>query len=392
MKKLLIIIPSFSNGGTISSLINLLHYLNREYYTIDILAISAIGPNYSALSEYANVLNPPHTSNNSRKTGLRNTVVSIVKSIKKLLCRLGFDISPLVFSLDAKKWDKKRYDCVIGFQEGQATLFASLFKTTKKLCWIHSDYENMLRIASKEPEHLLYKRFNAIICVSSYTKNSFLKFIPEAAKKTFAIHNCLNTERIYTLSRKTDILPDFFSGAIKIVSVGRLDPVKRFHLIPSVQKTIKSLGLNTRWYILGGGSDNEKQLIEKEIMRNCVGDSVFMMGNQDNPYPFMANSDLVVCTSFSEACPYVINEAKVLGVPIVSTDFSSVKEYINSGNNGIVSTVDQLATSIFELLTNKKLYMSIKNNLRDWSYDNGQIVKEIDSVLSHAIENDLLGK
>ena len=43
---------------------------------------------------------------------------------------------------------------------------------------------------------------------------------------------------------------------------------------------------------------------------------------------------MVVSTSVSEACPNVINEAKILHTPIVATNFGSVYEFIEDGVNG----------------------------------------------------------
>lgn len=375
--KLLFIIPSFRNGGTISSLINLLNYLNKDKYQVDILAIVPIGPNYAELARLATVLNAPANGQVvKKKRGIRDILIPTVLKVKKILCSIGIDISRLAFSLDARRWEKRRYDYVIGFQEGQATRFASCFKKTRKVCWIHCDYSNMIKIAHIKPEHHLYQKFEKIVCVSKYTLDSFLSLIPEVSRKACYIYNVLNVDRIITKSKEPIPEGILFKGEKKIVSIGRLDPVKRFEVIPSIQLSLKQKGIRSNWYIIGGG--NEKEEIEVEIKKNGVSDSVTLLGNQNNPYPFIANASIVVCTSISEACPYVINEAKILHIPIISTDFGSAKEFINDNYNGIVVPVEQLAEAVSEVLTKDEVYGRLKKNINIFKYDNEAIIDKIE--------------
>lgn len=381
--KVLFIIPSFRNGGTITSLINLLNYIDRNRYEVEILAILPIGPRYEELAKFAKVLTPPiDVQNNRNNRTIRDALLTTALKIKKGLCKIGIDISALAFFIDAKKWEKRGYDYVIGFQEGQATLFASFFNKTKRACWVHCDYKNMLNDTHIKPEHALYRKFDKIICVSKYSKDSFLSLIPEVADKTYSVYNCVNVQRIISKSKETIPEQLGFDGCTKIVSLGRLDPVKHFSIIPSIQKSLLSRGIQNKWFIIGGGNDKERDVIEEEIKKYDVGNSVILLGNQDNPYSLLANSSIVVCTSLSEACPYVINEAKVLGIPIVTTDFCSASEFVDSGKNGIISSVEHIDDDIFNLLTDKALYSSIQNELRANIFDNASIVGEINRILS----------
>ena len=57
----------------------------------------------------------------------------------------------------------------------------------------------------------------------------------------------------------------------------------------------------------------------------------------------MAKADLYVSTSLSESFPLVINEAKALGIPIVSNNFGSAAESIEDGVDGFVLPVGDVA-------------------------------------------------
>ena len=55
---------------------------------------------------------------------------------------------------------------------------------------------------------------------------------------------------------------------------------------------------------------------------------VFLLGETLNPYPYMKGADYLLHPSIHEAAPMVFDEAKVLGLPILSTDTTSAKEML----------------------------------------------------------------
>jgi glycosyltransferase involved in cell wall biosynthesis len=72
--------------------------------------------------------------------------------------------------------------------------------------------------------------------------------------------------------------------------------------------------------------------------------AVTLPGRLANPYAVMANSDCFVLSSNYEGQPMVLLEAMVLGLPIVTTDFASVRGTLPSGYGRVVPrTVEGLA-------------------------------------------------
>ena len=53
------------------------------------------------------------------------------------------------------------------------------------------------------------------------------------------------------------------------------------------------------------------------------------MGVKQNPYPYLKNSDAMVMSSDFEGYPVVFVEAKILGIPIITTDVSDSKKDID---------------------------------------------------------------
>lgn len=374
--KVLIVVPSFRNGGTITSLKNIVTSIDLIKHQIDVFAITNTGPNRDFFANYVNVLGQNLDNEmikTSLKVSLKKSVFKLVKSLKKTLEKIGFDISPIAFKTAVLKLEKNNYDLVIAFQEGQATRFVSYFNKIRKVSWVRCDYSNMLSVSKAKPQHRLYSKIDKIVCVSEYTKNVFINLVPEAASKTIAIHNLISDNMII---EKSDVIKEigFDFDGFKIVSLGRIDPVKRFSSIPKIVNDLRKRGLKFKWYIIGGGDGQEKNLLNKNISEYSVQDELLLLGEKNNPYPYIKEADLLVSTSLSEACPNVINEAKILGTPIVATDFGSVYEFIDDNVNGLISPLETITDKIEQMISKETLYNRIKSNISQFKYDNDEIL------------------
>ena len=385
MKRILFVLPSLQNGGTVTTLKNTLPYIDRRKCQIDIFPITNSGPNYDYISRYATILGARIDNsvkkNKTTKDKAYTLLYKIVKGVKKILCHVGCDISVLLFKKVAKTLEKTNYDTVIAFQEGQATRLGRLIQAKRKVAWIHCDYST---IGEKEREadnkEKAYKSFDKIVCVSKFTQSQFVKCVPEAADRTVAIHNLMSADtiKIQALEDPKDVIFNSVEG-LKIVSLGRLHPVKRFSTIPEIAMRLKEKGLLFNWFIIGG-DDSDKELIERNIEKFDVADCVKLLGNKNNPYPYIKNSDALVCTSLSEACPNVLNEAKILGIPIVSTNFGSVVEMMSDGVEGLIAPIEQLDEAIYRLFSEDGLFNNIKDNIARYRYDNKEILKRLSKI------------
>lgn len=115
-----------------------------------------------------------------------------------------------------------------------------------------------------------------------------------------------------------------------------------------------------KWYIIGNGPKEEVQLVIDNITKYNVENEVILLGERDNPYNYLKHSDLFVLTSLYESYPTVINEARVLGVPIVSVNIPPAYEMLND-HEAIITPLENIASAIQELYHNKGLYNSLKS-------------------------------
>ena len=147
--KILFVIPAFRNGGVVSALKNLLSSLDIAGVSIDLFAISDIGPNRTFFESlpFVEIRSVPvgNKAGNGGKNSIQSCLYHVVYAIKKCLCKIWIDISRHAFKVCVDKLARNSYDIVVGYQEGQATLFVSLFRNVKKVAWVHCDYSRVAK-------------------------------------------------------------------------------------------------------------------------------------------------------------------------------------------------------------------------------------------------------
>lgn len=375
---ILIVVPSFESGGTVTSLINFVTLVDKSRYNLNVFAITNYGINKKYIAEQCNIIgdNSHDITKSTAKDVIRNKVFSIVKQLKKGLEKIGVDISPLLFRYYAGKLDKGNYDFVLAFQEGQATLFCSYFKNGFKIAWVRSEYARFIKSVGNKYSKI-YEKYNRIVSVSNASMDSFLGILPQYKDVAVVQHNFLNDERIITMSKEVAVdMND--SDLFTIISVGRIDPVKRFSEIPRISRSLIDKGLKFRWIILGGTAvRKEYELIMKNI-KEYKTDNIFLLGNRSNPYPYIKKSNLLVSLSISETFNNTLTEAKILGVPVVTTNYPCAYESIKQNQEGVITSFNNVEDSLFKMITNiDNSYIAIKDYLLDYHYEKDKLLENL---------------
>lgn len=379
-KKILFVTPSFKNGGTISCLKSLVPFLRERGFSIDVFALTPFGPNKEYIENYCRVIS---FTSGSNKVGANkeSILLMVVKRIKHFLSKIGVDISKVGYRPYISKLTANGYDSIIAFQEETATQFVSYFDQKNLIAWVHCDYSRITETGKKKDLDI-YAHYKKIVFVSGYTRDIFVGIYPSLKDKTVVIHNFIDRESIRKRANSPTSYQDEDNNTPFIVSIGRIDPVKHFTIIPSIVSELKTKGVSLKWFIVGGGDNVEEiENIQKEIKENKVEDVVIMTGNLDNPFPLLKKSKLLVCTSYSEAYPTVIQEATSLGVPSVITDFGSSKEVIIEGKNGIICNIKDMPNVIYDLMTDETRYNALKDSCGKYPSENEKIASQLLNLL-----------
>lgn len=340
-KKILIVVPSFAIGGTIVSLHSLLSVIDSSKYQVDVFALNREGEYLDKLPNCQILPDNMWLSHSYRGTGaVKRFCNKILRIARAAVRRLGLSIEPLMCRFANKQVKFSQYDTLINFAESVTNIVCH-YPVGRRVTWVHCDYERYLSLIKRD-EKAIYTRFDTVVCVSEFAKSVFCKCMPHMKDKAVAIHNVINVENIKAKAQEPIDDKKFTTDSFTIVSAGRLDPVKQFHLIPQLAAEIKKLtDKKFVWYIIGGarGFDSYVEGIKNDIIHYAVADEVVMLGEKSNVYPYMAKANLYVSTSLSESFPLVINEAKALGIPIVSNNFGSAAESVQEGVDGYIASV-----------------------------------------------------
>lgn len=356
MKKILFIIPSFGTGGTSSALLAMLETLEKTF-DCNIFSMCKDGEMKEVFKKhktYTHWLLNLFQCDFSKCSLSQKAIVFILKCIKRLMLAVNIDITGYVFKRVAREIEKKdNFDTIIAYQEGDATAFASYFKNKNKIAWIHCDYS----FYTKADESIIYEKFKKIVCVSQYTAYVFKGIYPQFAEKTTFFYNLCDYDKIVALSNEAVNDSRFSNNDFTIVSIGRINKIKRFEYIPQIAYQLKNNGISFKWYLIGSGNDAElNNKIQEEIESYKVNEEVVLLGHKSNVYPFLKNCNLLVALSKSEACPMIFIEAKALNIPIVTTDFKTAFEFVDDGKNGLIAPIESIAEKIGYLVKNKEIY------------------------------------
>lgn len=117
-----------------------------------------------------------------------------------------------------------------------------------------------------------------------------------------------------------------------IVAAGRLEKVKGFALLIEAFAALREEFPLARLLILGEGGLRAD--LQAQIDACGLQESAELAGFQANPYPFMAQAELFVLSSYNEGLPNTLIEAVICGTPALSTDCPSGPEDILLGGLG----------------------------------------------------------
>lgn len=351
--KILIYIPSFTIGGTISSLSALLASIDPSRVSVDVYSRSHLGPCRSLLTNCTILKENVWLSSVVRSRGAIIRLLSyIVQSAIHIFSALGVNLAKYTYRLGGKIIGTNSYDVVIAYQESIAS-YVSYLPAKKRIAWIHCDYERVVQELPSVRKNNCFHQFDKIVCVSKSAKHAFNRIYPELADMTEYIYNIVNDDLIREKARLSKpVNADFMTDRKTIVSVGRFDDVKQFDKIPAIAARIKEFTATPfRWYIIGAtkGGDNELKVAEC-IKASHVEDEVTVYPAQKEIYPYIAYADILVNTSRSETFSMVVFEARALGTIPVINKIPIADEVVNNTKDGFICSLNEMPNVIARLL------------------------------------------
>ena len=362
MKKLLFVINTLGYGGAERALLNLLGALDPAQYQISLFVLTGQGELIHELPAYVGILNADYNDcsvlTKAGRTHLLRCVLRagigkglLVKRARYLLKNLYRMCREKRIQADKLCWrilaegapaPEGEYDLAVAYLEGGATYYvADRVRAKKKAAFVHIDY--VQAGYGKALDLDCYQRMDHIFTVSNEVKEHFLDVYPSYENKVSVFPNLVDQKRVCRLAEEGEGFPDAFHG-VRILTVGRLTEQKRYDVAIDAMALLKKTSpVPVRWYVLGEGALREQ--LERQIQKLGLEKEFHLLGVKANPFPYYRGCDLYVHATGYEGKSIAIQEAQILGKPILATDCSGNREQIEPDVDGRLCRLDSQSVS-----------------------------------------------
>lgn len=306
-EKIIINMSKLSIGGMEKALVDLLNESNiTKKYEVKLMLVYNVEKNYLHLI-------PKNVKVEivcKGKWNLIGKVITMLKLIKKILF-------------------PQKYYCSICYPH-QHGILAKLTRRESKnsIIFIHTDL-----LKSRNPKELKklmkslkFEKFPKIICVSNCAKKAFLSLSPKYQGTIVVANNYIDAKSIIEKSKEkiTDIKKE---NITTFINVARHDDLhKCISRIINSTKRLNKEGYKFRVILVGDGPDTDNY---KKMLRDNNINNIIMVGSKVNPYPYFKIADAFVFSSSYEGYGIVLNEARILGIPLITTDVADAKDIID---------------------------------------------------------------
>lgn len=407
-KQIFIAIHYLELGGAENALIGLLHAIDYSRYDVSLFVhahrgemMRYIPPQIRLLPELPawSVIESPLTDA-IRKGRIGVALGRIIARFRHRhylsKCRQNSEADNSVFSYVADsvcpflpEMDSRTYDLAISFLTPHNYVLSKV-KARKKICWIHTDYSRIS--VNTDLELPVWEAFDRIISISPRVTEAFLETFPTLGDRITEIANILPADIIRNLAEET---PDDIDSPnrtdqsndspkpLRLLSIGRFSHAKNFDNIPDIARRLRDChNIHPfRWDIIGYGGDEE--LIRNKIAEAGVEDCVFILGKRSNPYPYIKSCDIYVQPSRYEGRCVTVQEARLLGRPVVTSDYPTAVSQVENGVDGIILPLenDAFSKGLAELILDKGLLDRITINISRRDYSDREEINKLYSLI-----------
>ncbi len=359
--KILFIMSSLRNGGAERSLVNLLQLFDYQKYEVDLLLFQEEGifleqlPNEVHILHDYDILHLLYAKGNNRIKGIKHPLLTFDHYWGTFWARKKTES---MYASRQYRWEHyykdripsiktKKYDVAISYLHGEQLYYlVDKVDAKRKIAWIHTDYSKLNALEEHDLKYM--RQVDSVVSISNICVETLCKTFPSIKEKFCMLPNLTSSSSIKYLAEK-EYPKEYEGDEFKIVSVGRLIHLKGFDMAVDAASILKENGLKFSWFILGDGE--LKTELNMQIKNKNVDDCVFLLGATDNPYKYMDGADILVQTSRYEGKSVVLDEAKILGKPIVVTNYDTVKDQVNDNEGVIVNmSSEAIAAGIMKII------------------------------------------
>lgn len=377
MKDILITSYDLQVGGVERSLISLLEHFDYNKYNVDLLLYNHSGEFFPYLTKDINLLSEDLQLSSLRKPistvfkekqyilGITRLVAKLKSSFQKRSIESVVQMQDMWrFAIPFIKKNSKKYEVAISFLWPHDYV-AYKVDANKKIAWIHTDYSKIETDIERDLK--VWNKFDHIISISEDVTQSFISKYPSLESKIILIENIISPQ--FIKEQSLEEVDCFNSNMFNIVSVGRLAYAKGYDNAVKSMKKLCDKGLtDIKWYIVGYGAEEQK--LRALIAENDLEDSFILLGKKINPYPYIKACDLYAQPSRYEGKAVTVSEAKILGKPVLLTNYDTAPSQLQHGIDGYITdlSIDGIVNGIEKLYNDHVLRQELASKCQATDY------------------------
>ena len=383
--RVLIVCSNLGIGGFQRSLVSLLNCIDYERYQIDLCLFSRGGVFEKYIPEQVTFLNNIIPSGYYDR--FPRCIFRLIRDRKfsfalyrmlGIVCSMFDKGNGFVIANKHLPIIDGDYDVVVDYN-GQQLLYyiCDKINAKRKITFFHSDYSKWDKYYKTDKKY--FNAVDAIVTVSDLCVKSMLSYFPEQKNKIFKIENIISPRTVvYDDSDQT--FDDGFEG-IRLITVARICLGKGIDLAEKATEILEEKGYCFRWYWIGPTYSDAKGIYNR-IIKNEKS-SIRFIPPVSNPYRFMHDADILVSPTRFEGKSVTIEEAKVLNIPVVTTNYSTVYDQIVDGETGLITDMnpDSIAKGIMKLIDEEELYDHIKETQKKTCLGNEYEARKLEMII-----------
>lgn len=367
MKKVFFIIYSFSKGGGAESLLTMIvNNLNPDKYDIGIMEIihdevkaEPINKNIKIFPYYVRADDP------ERKAKMYYVYHEWDKVIEEYI--------------------PQDYDLYVSFNFLRSSFL--LPPDRKNIAWIHGGIPSLAQENRREEwmlQNIAFYKADRIVSISDVTTQSLEELFPWHKDKIRVIYNGIDIEQIRAKAKEETVINLKHPA---LISIGRLDanknPIRMLRIFEQVHKRKPEVHL---YYLGYGDLEEDVKGMAKDI---GLSKQVHLLGYYDNPFPIVAQSDVVCMFSISEGFPMVLLEGVALSKPFVSSIVGGARILANEEKCGKTTETDEeAADKILELLQADKNIISMECEKSVSRFALRTYIRQIEELFDEVLNED----
>lgn len=272
-----------------------------------------------------------------------------------------------------RAYGQSKFDTVIQFcgYERDLILLYSRFDGNNAI-WVHNDMVAEMKLKSNQRKDILkyaYNNYDKVVAVTDDIVASTQK-LAGTNKKIDIVKNTIDYKTILANSEqpialdpttKCSVEPEKFyeimqSDAKKFINIGRYSPEKGHDRLIDAFYKLWQKDNGIYLIIIGGNSRANKyeELIEK-VNEMGLSENVILLLSVSNPYPIIKACNGFILSSLYEGFGLVLAEANILGLPIVSTDITGPRTFMNKYGGTLVEDSEDGVYKGLEMLYNNEI-------------------------------------